>query len=115
MNDRDALARKSLYNTTGLNTNTFLVAGYETTRYNPSSPEHNSMDFRRHDSYAITWALYALSVHSDVQMKLRDELFTIQPDNPTMDELNSLSIPCRISTQCGGRCVYIHLPLARRR
>jgi len=37
------------------------------------------------------WALYALSIHSDVQSKLRDELFTIQSDNPTMDELNSLS------------------------
>ena len=38
-----------------------------------------------------TWALYALSIHLDIQSKLRDELFTIQSDNPTMDELNSLS------------------------
>lgn len=38
-----------------------------------------------------TWALYALSTHPDVQTKLRNELFTIQSDNPTMDELNSLS------------------------
>ena len=37
--------------------NIFLIAGYETTRYNPSSLGHNSVDFRRHDSYAITRAL----------------------------------------------------------
>jgi len=31
-----------------------LVADYKTTKYNPSSPRHNSMDFGYHDSYAIT-------------------------------------------------------------
>ncbi|KAK7438395.1 hypothetical protein VKT23_018009 [Stygiomarasmius scandens] len=51
---------------------TFLVAGHETT------------------STAVTWALYALSQDKAVQTKLRDELFTLSTDNPTMDELNSL-------------------------
>ena len=36
------------------------------------------------------WALFALSQRPDVQRKLRDELFQIQTDTPTMDELNSL-------------------------
>jgi len=67
-----------------------LVADYETTKYNPSSPRHNSMDFGCHDSYAITWALSPLSIHSYVQTKLRDKLFTIQSDNPITDELDSL-------------------------
>ncbi|KAH9847039.1 cytochrome P450 [Lenzites betulinus] len=51
---------------------TFLVAGHETT------------------SSSTTWCLYALTQAPDVQKKLRDELFTIQTDTPTMDELNSL-------------------------
>ena len=46
------------------------------------------MDFGCHDSYAITWALSPLSIHSNVQTKLCDKLFT---DNPITDELNSLS------------------------
>ncbi|KAJ3570544.1 hypothetical protein NP233_g4329 [Leucocoprinus birnbaumii] len=62
MSDEDVLAQVP----------TFLVAGHETT------------------SNATTWALYALSIRPDIQTKLRDELFTIQSDNPTMDELNSL-------------------------
>lgn len=62
MSDQDVLAQVP----------TFLVAGHETT------------------SNATTWALYALSLRPDIQTKLRDELFTIQSDNPTMDELNSL-------------------------
>ncbi|KAJ7657193.1 cytochrome P450 [Mycena polygramma] len=50
----------------------FLLAGHETT------------------SSAITWALHALSVNTAAQSKLREELFTLSTDNPTMDELNSL-------------------------
>ncbi|THV01377.1 cytochrome P450 [Dendrothele bispora CBS 962.96] len=51
---------------------TFLVAGHETT------------------STGTTWALYSLSLNKDVQTKLREELFTLSTDSPTMDELNSL-------------------------
>ncbi|KAJ6553319.1 cytochrome P450 [Mycena capillaripes] len=51
---------------------TFLFAGHETL------------------SAAVSWALHALSLNPGVQTKLRDELFTISTENPTMDELNSL-------------------------
>jgi len=64
-----------------------LIADCKTTKYNPSSPRHNSMVFGCHNSYAITWALSSLLIHSNVQTKLHDKLFT---DNPIMDELNSL-------------------------
>ena len=47
-------------------------------------------DLRCHDSYMTMWALYALSIYSNVQSKLHNKLFTIQSDNPTIDELNSL-------------------------
>ncbi|KAF7332925.1 hypothetical protein MVEN_02398400 [Mycena venus] len=50
----------------------FLVAGHETS------------------SSAVAWALHALSLDAAVQTKLREELFTISTENPTMDELNSL-------------------------
>ena len=50
----------------------FLLAGHETT------------------ATASTWALYALSQKPDIQQKLREELFSISTDTPTMDELNSL-------------------------
>ncbi|EIW53608.1 cytochrome P450 [Trametes versicolor FP-101664 SS1] len=51
---------------------TFLLAGHETT------------------STATMWCLYALTQAPDVQKKLRDELFTLQTEAPTMDELNGL-------------------------
>ncbi|KAI0688229.1 cytochrome P450 [Cytidiella melzeri] len=51
---------------------TFIVAGHETT------------------STATTWALFALTQHPKVQRKLRDELYTIPTENPTMDELQAL-------------------------
>ncbi|KAG6871193.1 hypothetical protein C0992_011546, partial [Termitomyces sp. T32_za158] len=51
---------------------TFLVAGHETT------------------STATTWALFALSQDLRVQIKLREELRTVDTDTPTMDELNAL-------------------------
>jgi hypothetical protein len=35
--------------------------------------------------------LHALSLDAAVQTKLREELFTISTDNPTMEELNSLT------------------------
>ncbi|KAI0369814.1 cytochrome P450 [Pilatotrama ljubarskyi] len=49
----------------------FLVAGHETT------------------STATTWCLYALTQAPEVQKKLREELFTLETDMPTMEELNS--------------------------
>ncbi|OJT11870.1 Cytochrome P450 3A28 [Trametes pubescens] len=51
---------------------TFLVAGHETT------------------STATMWCLYALTQAPEVQKKLRDEMFTLQTEAPTMDELSSL-------------------------
>jgi len=48
------------------------------------------MDFGCHDSYAIMWALSPLSIHSNVQIKLRDFSLFIQSDNPITDELDSL-------------------------
>ncbi|KAF8174471.1 cytochrome P450 [Mycena galopus ATCC 62051] len=51
---------------------TFFQAGHETT------------------STATAWALYALSLDIRVQTKLREELFSLPNDSPTMDELNSL-------------------------
>ncbi|KAJ6458410.1 cytochrome P450 [Mycena vitilis] len=51
---------------------TFLVAGHETT------------------STAVTWALFALTQHPEVQTRLREELQGVDTDRPTMDELNAL-------------------------
>ncbi|KAF7304522.1 hypothetical protein HMN09_00854800 [Mycena chlorophos] len=50
----------------------FFVAGHETT------------------STATSWALHALSLHQDVQQKLREELLSVGTDNPTLDELSAL-------------------------
>lgn len=36
------------------------------------------------------WCLYALSIHPDVQRKLREELLEVPTENPSMDELNAL-------------------------
>ncbi|KAI0634026.1 cytochrome P450 [Trametes polyzona] len=51
---------------------TFIAAGHDTT------------------STGTTWCLYALSQAPEVQTKLREELFTVETDTPTMDELNGL-------------------------
>ncbi|KAJ6516736.1 cytochrome P450 [Mycena vitilis] len=51
---------------------TFFVAGHETT------------------STAVTWALYALALHLDVQATLRTELQAMGTDNPSLDALNAL-------------------------
>lgn len=53
--------------------NEFSVAGHETT------------------STATTWALYALSLHPDIQTKLREELFTLDSEAPDMDDLKTLT------------------------
>lgn len=41
-------------------------------------------------STGTTWALFALTQSPEVQKKLREELFTVPTDTPTMDELNAL-------------------------
>ncbi|KAJ7636383.1 cytochrome P450 [Roridomyces roridus] len=51
---------------------TFFLAGHETS------------------STATAWVLYALSLNPSVQSKLREELLTLNTENPSMDELNSL-------------------------
>jgi cytochrome P450 len=38
----------------------------------------------------MTWTLFALTQAPSVQTKLREELFTIDTDYPTMDQLNAL-------------------------
>ncbi|KAH9842389.1 cytochrome P450 [Rhodofomes roseus] len=51
---------------------TFLVAGHETT------------------STGTAWCLFALAQDPAVQTQLRDELWSVPTENPTMDELNAL-------------------------
>ncbi|KAH7907834.1 cytochrome P450 [Hygrophoropsis aurantiaca] len=51
---------------------TFLVAGHDTT------------------SAAMTLALFALTQHTEVQAKLRQELLTVESETPSMDELLAL-------------------------
>ena len=41
-------------------------------------------------STAMTWALFQLSQSPEMQKRLRDELRTLQTDEPTMDDLNSI-------------------------
>ena len=42
-------------------------------------------------SSGITWALFALAAHPQIQAKLRSELSAVRTDRPSMDELNSLT------------------------
>ncbi|KAI0933177.1 hypothetical protein AcV7_004723 [Taiwanofungus camphoratus] len=51
---------------------TFLMAGHET------------------GSNATTWCLYALAKAPEAQRKLREELWSVPTENPTMDELMAL-------------------------
>ncbi|KAJ7288741.1 cytochrome P450 [Mycena rebaudengoi] len=53
---------------------TFFLAGHITT------------------STATAWALYALSMNRTLQTRLRQELFSLATDTPTLDELNSLPL-----------------------
>ncbi|KAJ7028058.1 cytochrome P450 [Mycena alexandri] len=41
-------------------------------------------------SISTAWALHNLAVHQDMQSKLRAEIFSVQSDSPTYDELNEL-------------------------
>ncbi|KAJ7599397.1 cytochrome P450 [Mycena floridula] len=51
---------------------TFILAGHETT------------------SSAVSLILYALTLHMDIQSKLREELVAVDSNTPSMDELNAL-------------------------
>lgn len=42
------------------------------------------------DSTAVTWALYAMTQAPDVQMRLREELLSVETDTPSMDVLMAL-------------------------
>lgn len=42
------------------------------------------------NSTAATWALFELAKNKDTQTRLRNELMTLDTENPSMDELNSL-------------------------
>ena len=114
MNDRDVLARKSLY-LPHIGWNWTYSRGPNVPRRWPRNYQVYTIlsqswfcKLRHHDSNATTWALYSLSIHSDIQTKLRDELFTIQSDNPTMDELNSLSYLDSVVRET----LRIHAPVA---
>lgn len=61
---------------------TFLVAGHETT------------------ATGLVWSLYSLSIHSDVQSRLRTELLQVGTDTPSMDELNSLTYFDAVVKEC---------------
>ncbi|KAJ6555556.1 cytochrome P450 monooxygenase [Mycena sp. CBHHK59/15] len=69
---------------------TFFVAGHETT------------------STATAWALHALSLNLPAQRKLREELFTLATDTPTLDELNSLPYLENVIREC----MRVHSPVA---
>jgi len=43
------------------------------------------------DSIATSWALFALAKNREIQVKLREELLTVDTYKPTMDQLNSLT------------------------
>jgi len=62
MNDEDVLSQIP----------TFLVAGHETS------------------STQLTWTLFALAQHPEIQNRLREELLGVPTDTPTMDELQTL-------------------------
>jgi len=55
-----------------LNSVRFILAGHETS------------------STGLTWFLYSMTQHQDIQAKLRKELLAFPNDRPSMDELNAL-------------------------
>jgi cytochrome P450 len=59
-------------------------------------------------SSGLTWALFALSQDPRVQAKLREELLTVNTDNPTMDVLNALPYLDMVVRET----LRIHCPIA---
>jgi hypothetical protein len=70
---------------------TFLAAGHETTRYIILRRKALCTFNTYLVSTGTSWALFSLSQYPHIQSKLRSELLTLQTDNPTMDELSSLT------------------------
>ena len=69
---------------------TFLVAGHETTRYGTTfSRGIFGLDDGANSAAAI-WALYAMTNAPEIQTELREELFSVDTETPTMDELMAL-------------------------
>ncbi|KAG5642330.1 hypothetical protein DXG03_003005 [Asterophora parasitica] len=56
----------------------------------PENKRMSDQDVLDRESTGTSWALYALSVNKGVQDKLRQELLSVDTENPTMDELNAL-------------------------
>ena len=70
---------------------TFIIAGHETTRYACLSLGCSVIEIYKFSSITMSWALYALSQNKEAQTKLREEIYNVSTDNPTMDDLNGLS------------------------
>ncbi|KAF7293830.1 hypothetical protein HMN09_01178900 [Mycena chlorophos] len=68
----------------------FFVAGHETT------------------STAAAWALHELSLHQDVQERLREELLSVVTDNATLEDLNALPYLEKVVRET----LRVHPPLA---
>ncbi|BEI87227.1 hypothetical protein CcaverHIS002_0705730 [Cutaneotrichosporon cavernicola] len=70
---KDLLPRDRLDDTEmAYQVSTFILAGSETT------------------SNSLTWTLYRLAMHLDVQQRLREELETLATDEPSLEQLNTL-------------------------
>lgn len=54
------------------------------------------------------WALFALAQDQRVQRKLRNELFTVETENATMDELNALPYLDNVTRET----MRVHAPVA---
>lgn len=64
---------------------TFLVAGHETTRC-----DHQYFSATlNNDSSTLSWCLFCLAQHPEIQDRLREELREL-PENPSPDALNAL-------------------------
>ena len=67
----------------------FLVVGHESTRYGTIFFEI-FWDLTRFNIVSATWALYALMKAPEIQIKLREELLSVDMETPSMDELMAL-------------------------
>ena len=54
------------------------------------SLRYSVIEIYQFSSITMTWALYALSQNKEAQTKLREEIYNVSTDNPTMDDLNGL-------------------------
>lgn len=56
----------------------------------PPSPRVANLQIELISSSAVSWALHSLSINQRVQTKLREELFTLATESPTLEQLDSL-------------------------